>query len=137
MMDKYVEAKKILTADYKNIMSAYSLLCTQIEVQEDKMTTEQISAKAAYYTVVWRYLKNEAPMISVVEKNIKKNLDKKLTDVDNELAVAILVESRIHDLELAGLVFVKRNTDGTTVVSLTEKGKQMSRNIQRDIRDQE
>jgi hypothetical protein len=75
-------------------------------------------------------------MISVVEKNIKQNLDKKLTDVDNELAVAILVESRIHDLELAGLVLVKRNTDGTTVVSLTEKGKQMSRNIQRDIRDQ-
>lgn len=135
-MEKYAEAKKILMADYKNIMSAYSLLYTQIEVQEDKMTTEQVSAKAAYYTVVWRYLKSESPLISIVEKNIKQNLDKKLTDIDNELAVAILMESKIHDLETSGLVTVKRKEDGTTIVSLTEKGKQMSRNIKRDIRDQ-
>ena len=53
-MESYSDAKKILTADYKNIMSAYSLFCTQIETQEDKMNTDQINAKAAYYTVIWR-----------------------------------------------------------------------------------
>jgi predicted transcriptional regulator len=51
------------------------------------------------------------------------------------LAVAILVESRIHDLERSGLVLVQRNENGTTVINLTEKGKVVSRNIQRDIRE--
>lgn len=134
-MEGYTDAKKILNADYKNIMSAYSLFCTQIETIEDKMTTDQISAKGAYYTVIWRYLKNEPPMVSIVEKKIRQNLDTQLTHTDNELAVAILVESRIHDLERSGLVLVKRNDDGTTVINLTAKGKTMSRNIQKDIRE--
>jgi hypothetical protein len=134
-MESYSDAKKILTADYKNIMSAYSLFCTQIETQEDKMNTDQINAKAAYYTVIWRYLKHDAPLVSIIEKKIRQNLDEQLTTVDNELAVAILVESRIHDLERSGLVLVKRNENGTTVINLTEKGKVMSRNIQRDIRE--
>jgi hypothetical protein len=134
-MESYSDAKKILTADYKNIMSAYSLFCTQIETQEDKMNTDQINAKAAYYTVIWRYLKNDAPLVSIIEKKIRQNLDEQLTTVDNELAVAILVESRIHDLERSGLVLVQRNENGTTVINLTEKGKVMSRNIQRDIRE--
>jgi hypothetical protein len=134
-MESYSDAKKILTADYKNIMSAYSLFCTQIETQEDKMNTDQINAKAAYYTVIWRYLKNDAPLVSIIEKKIRQNLDEQLTTVDNELAVAILVESRIHDLERSGLVLVQRNENGTTVINLTEKGKVVSRNIQRDIRE--
>jgi len=134
-MESYSDAKKILTADYKNIMSAYSLFCTQIETQEDKMNTDQINAKAAYYTVIWRYLKSDAPLVSIIEKKIRQNLDEQLTTVDNELAVAILVESRIHDLERSGLVLVQRNENGTTVINLTEKGKVMSRNIQRDIRE--
>ena len=134
-MEGYTDAKKILNADYKNIMSAYSLFCTQIETIEDKMTTDQISAKVAYYTVIWRYLKNEPTMVSIVEKKIRQNLDTQLTHTDNELAVAILVESRIHDLERSGLVLVKRNDDGTTIINLTAKGKTMSRNIQKDIRE--
>jgi hypothetical protein len=85
--------------------------------------------------VIWRYLKNDAPLVSIIEKKIRQNLDEQLTTVDNELAVAILVESRIHDLERSGLVLVQRNENGTTVINLTEKGKVMSRNIQRDIRE--
>ena len=69
------------------------------------------------------------------EKKIRQNLDTQLTHTDNELAVAILVESRIHDLERSGLVLVKRNDDGTTIINLTAKGKTMSRNIQKDIRE--
>lgn len=135
-MEKYLEAKKILMADYKNIMSAYSLFCTQIEVQED-LNPEQVSAKSAYYTVVWRLTKGEPPMISSVEKHIKANLESKMSEIDNELAIAILIESRIHDLEASGLAKVKRNADGTTVVSLTEKGKDLSNRLKKDIRDSE
>jgi len=135
-MKRYNDAKKILFADYKNIMSAYSLVCTQIETQESDLTPEQVSAKAAYYTVVWRYLSNVSPMVSAIDKFIKNNLDTVLSEIDSELAIAILIESKIHDLERAGLASVVRKEDGTTVVNLTEKGKEVSKKLKQDVREQ-
>jgi hypothetical protein len=134
-MKRYNDAKKILFADYKNIMSAYSLICTQIEFQENDLSPDQISAKAAYYTVVWRYLEGVSPMVSSIEKFIKQNLDIVLTEIDNELAIAILIESKIHDLEINGLASVVRNQDGTTVINLTDKGKEVSKRLKKDVRD--
>lgn len=135
-MKRYNDAKRILFADYKNIMSAYSLICTQIETQEAELNAEQVSAKAAYYTVVWRYLEGVSPMLSAIDRFIKQNLDTVLSDIDSELAIAILIESKIHDLERTGLAFVTRKEDGTTVINLTEKGKEVSIKLQRDVRDQ-
>lgn len=135
-MKRYNDAKKILFADYKNIMSAYSLVCTQIETQESELTPEQVSAKAAYYTVVWRYLSGVSPMVSAIDKFIKNNLDTVLSEIDSELAIAILIESKIHDLERTGLASVIRKEDGTTVVNLTEKGKEVSKKLKRDVREQ-
>lgn len=135
-MKRYNDAKRILFADYKNIMSAYSLICTQIETQEETLTPEQVSAKASYYTVVWRYLEGVSPMVSAIDKFIRQNLDTVLSDIDNELAIAILIESKIHDLERAGLASVVRKEDGTTVINLTEKGKEVSKKLKRDVRDQ-
>lgn len=135
-MKRYNDAKRILFADYKNIMSAYSLICTQIETQEAELNAEQVSAKAAYYTVVWRYLEGVSPMVSAIDKFIKQNLDTVLSDIDSELAIAILIESKIHDLERIGLASVTRKEDGTTVINLTEKGKEVSKKLKRDVRDQ-
>ena len=135
-MKRYNDAKRVLFADYKNIMSAYSLICTQIETQEAELNAEQVSAKAAYYTVVWRYLEGVSPMVSAIDKFIKQNLDTVLSDIDSELAIAILIESKIHDLERTGLASVTRKEDGTTVINLTEKGKEVSKKLKRDVRDQ-
>ena len=135
-MKRYNDAKRVLFADYKNIMSAYSLICTQIETQEAELNAEQVSAKAAYYTVVWRYLEGVSPMVSAIDKFIKQNLDTVLSDIDSELAIAILIEIKIHDLERTGLASVTRKEDGTTVINLTEKGKEVSKKLKRDVRDQ-
>jgi hypothetical protein len=74
-------------------------------------------------------------MVSSIEKFIKQNLDIVLTEIDNELAIAILIESKIHDLEINGLASVVRNQDGTTVINLTDKGKEVSKRLKKDVRD--
>ena len=135
-MEEYNKAKKYLNENYIEIMSLYSRIYTQIESELTGLPIESKNGIAAYYTVLsQRYLKSN-PIITKIEKAIKENLDDKLTDFDSELAIAILVESRIHELEKRGLITIERNSETyVTEIMLTEEGKELSERLGRDIRN--
>jgi len=129
----YSKAKTYLFSKYEKIMSLYSVIYTQIDLEMPNATSEQKGAVSAYYTVVSHKVLNDFPIISKIDAAIKKNQDKKLEEVDSELAVAILVESRIHELEKHGFVKVFRS-NGDTVLELTDKGKVESLKLGEDLR---
>mgnify|MGYP003132817130 FL=1 len=135
-MEEYNKAKKYLNKNYIDIMSLYSRIYTQIESELSDLPVESKNGISAYYTVLsHRYLKSN-PLISKIEKAIKKNLDDKLSEFDSELAIAILVESRIHELEKRGLITINRNSEThVTEISLTEEGKDLSEKLGADIRN--
>lgn len=133
-MKDYIEAKKILNANYKEIMAAFSSICTQLELPSSGLTSEEVSAKGAYYTVVWRYMLNSSPLVSAIEDHIRKNKDNQLTHLDTELAVVILTENKIHQLERAGFVIVTRTEGGVSILELTAKGKAASIKNGQDVR---
>ena len=135
-MEEYNKAKKYLNENYIDIMSLYSRIYTQIESELSDLSVESKNGIAAYYTVLsHRYLKSN-PLISKIEKAIKKNIDDKLSEFDSELAIAILVESRIHELEKRGLITINRNLEThVTEISLTEEGKDLSEKLGADIRN--
>ena len=112
-------------------MDLYSSIHAQIE--SELHNPNEACAVSAYYTVVSHRVLGNFPIISSIEKSINENKDMELTDIDNELAVAILVESRVHELEAGGLVTVSRNGEDT-IINLTEKGKKESLRLGEDIR---
>jgi len=131
-MDDYLKARKYLHKNYKTLMSLFSNVFTQIET-EDNDTVFRLSAKAAYYSIVSHKLLKNNPNITSIEKIIKNNGDSRLKDFDHELAVCLIIEGRIHDLEQKGLVIVNRNSKGETRISLTKKGKDKYVNINEDL----
>ena len=135
-MEEYNKAKKYLNENYVAIMSLYSKIYTQIESELTDLPVDSKNGITAYYTVLsHRYLKNN-PLITQIEKAIKENLDDHLCESDSELAIAILVESRIHELEKRGLIAIKRNEKTfVTEISLTEEGKSLSEKLGVDIRN--
>ena len=133
-MKEFLEAKKILNDNYKDIMAAFSSICTQLELPSCGLKSEEISAKAAYYTVVWRYLKGVPPLVSNIETLIRKNKDMQLKSTDTELAIVILTENKIHQLEREGLIPVTKAKDGMSILELTSKGKAASLKNGHDIR---
>ena len=130
----YSECRAYLLSKYEEIMSLYSAIYTQIESELSELSNQEKTAVAAYYTVVSHKTLDNFPIISKIEKAINQNLDRHLTEMENELAIAILVESRIHELEKRGFAQVIRQEDGTTEILLTEKGKLASEKIGEDIR---
>jgi len=77
---------------------------------------------------------DDFPIISKIEKAISNNKDRELTDMEDELAVAILVESKIHELEKRGFVEITRGPGGETSIILTDLGKSASEELGEDIR---
>ena len=130
----YAEARKYLFENYEKIMSLYSAIYTQIESEKVKLDIQQKSAISAYYTIVSHKTLDNFPIISKIEKAISDNMDFKLTDMEDELAVAILVESRIHELEKRGLIEISRGKNGETSIDLTESGRAASDKLGEDIR---
>ena len=135
-MEEYNKAKKYLNENYKDVMSLYSRIYTQIESELNDLPIESKNGIAAYYTVLsHRYLKSN-PILTKIENAIKKNLDDKLSEFDSELAIAILVESRIHELEKRGLITIKRNNETyVTEIVLTKEGRDLSERLGTDIRN--
>tara|TARA_R110000765_G_scaffold16379_4_gene46131 strand:+ start:2407 stop:2817 length:411 start_codon:yes stop_codon:yes gene_type:complete len=131
-MEDYLKARNYLHKNYKTLMTLFSNVYTQIET-EDNDAVFRLSAKAAYYAIVSHKLLRNNPDITGIEKIIKNNGDKKLTDFDHELAVCLIIEGRIHDLEQKGLVKVNRDSKGKTLISLTKKGKDKCINVNEDL----
>jgi len=131
-MEDYLKARNYLHKNYKTLMSLFSNVYTQIET-EDNDAVFRLSAKAAYYATVSHKLLKNNPDITSIEKIIKRNGDSKLTDFDHELAICLIIEGRIHDLEQKGLVIVNRNRKGETRISLTKKGKDKRINVNEDL----
>jgi len=131
-MEDYLKARNHLHKNYKTLMSLFSNVYTQIET-EDNDAVFRLSAKAAYYATVSHKLLKNNPDITSIEKIIKRNGDSKLTDFDHELAICLIIEGRIHDLEQKGLVIVNRNRKGETRISLTKKGKDKRINVNEDL----
>lgn len=130
----YAKAKSYLFDNYKDIMSLFSTIYTQIESEHEELNNFQKTAISAYYTVVsHRILKNN-PLVSKIEKQLSLNADAVLTELDNELATAIVTVSRINDLEKAGYVKVEISDEQTLKVTLTKKGRKRSEQIGKDIR---
>ena len=132
--DLYNQARAYLRDHYNDIMSLYSAIYTQIEAEKSELPLKQKNALASYYTVVSHRILSNFPIISKIEKKISENRDLELTAMDNELAVVILVESKIHELEIKGLVAVSKKNDGSKVLTLTKKGRDASARIGEDIR---
>ena len=130
----YTEARKYLFQNYEKIMSLYSAIYTQIESEHSNFSNRQKSAISAYYTIVSHKTLDDFPIISKIEKAISNNKDRELTDMEDELAVTILVESKIHELEKRGFVEITRGPGGETSIILTDLGKSASEELGEDIR---
>jgi len=98
-MDIHSETRSFFFKNYKEIMRLYSHLYTQVEIQ-DKSSVLKLSAKASYYTVVSYSLLNKEYSYSLIKSFIKSNKEKDLDVFEQELMFLILLESRLHDLEV-------------------------------------
>ena len=131
-MEDYFEARSYLHKNYKSLMSLFSSIYTQVET-EDNDAVFRLSAKAAYYTIVSHKLLKNNPHLSKIEEIIRDNGSDQLTSLDHELALSLIIEGRIHDLEQKGLVRVNRNSKGETRISLTKKGKDKCIDVNEDL----
>ena len=132
-MEPKIEARQVLNANYKQIMSAFSSICTQLEFGETS-NQDKISSIAAYYTVVFFKAKTIPPIVSHIDLYMSKNSDILLSEEDQNLAAEILVENHIHELKIEGLIEVKNNESGLHEIYLTDKGKKEAKKLGKDIR---
>ena len=132
-MEDFLKARSYVQSKYKELMSLYSMIYTQLEVGDATSEESTLAAITSYYTVVSnRFLKSN-PMVSVIQKFIKNNGDKELSDFDSEVATTILTYAKVNDLEKKGLVRCEFK-NGEMIINLTEKGKEKSKEIQSDVR---
>lgn len=128
-MDEYKQAKLYLHKNYQTIMSTYSMIYTQLETVYPNVQTIKLCAQAAYYTVVAHLELKDMPLIAVIEGYIKDNKEKTFETFEQELALHILMESKIHDLESLGLVDVEKDESGNTSLTLTDLGKDTNKSV--------
>lgn len=132
MSDKTV-ARSILNKNYKQLMSAFSSIYTQLEFG-DVSSSEKIPTLAAYYTVVFFKAKTVPPITVAIDIYMKKNPEFSLDDSDLDLAAEIITENHIHELKTEGLISIKQNQSGIYEIFLTDKGKSESKQKGKDIR---
>ena len=132
-MESRIRARTILNANYKQIMSAFSSICTQLEFGETS-SQEKINTIAAFYTVVFYNAKSIPPVVSHIDLYMLSNPEITLSEEDQNLAAEILVENHIHELKLSGMIEVKPSESGLYEIYLTNKGKQESKKTGKDIR---
>ena len=132
-MESKIKARSVLNANYKQIMSAFSSIYTQLEFGD---TTDDNKALrlAAFYTVVFFRAVGVAPIVSNIDLYMSKNPKVLLTSDDLNLAAEILVENHIHELKVGGMINVNHSEDGGCEITLTEKGQAESKLAGKDIR---
>jgi hypothetical protein len=122
-MNEYLEARNYLHMHYKDLMHLYSALYTQIEAEERNLEPVKLAAKTAYYTVVAHLNLSNYHILTLVESYIRNNKEKIFNTFERELTICILTESKLHDLEVSGLVKIERDKYGNTKFQLTTEGK--------------
>lgn len=132
-MEHRIEARKKLNESYKQIMSAFSSIYTQLEFG-DNSNEEKLTQLAAFYTVVFIKAKNIPPITSHIDLYMSKNPEMFLDEADQHLAAEIIVENHIHELKLEGFIEVKSSDSGIYEISLTDQGKCESKKKGKDIR---
>ncbi len=132
-MESRIRARTILNENYKQIMSAFSSICTQLEFGETG-SQEKINTISAFYTVVFFNAKTIPPVVSHIDLYMIGNPEITLSEDDQNLAAEILVENHIHELKLSGMIEVKPSESGLYEIYLTNKGKQESKKSGKDIR---
>ena len=132
-MEPRIVARQHLNANYKQIMSAFSSIYTQLEFGENA-APEKIAQLASYYTVVFLKAKTIPPIVSHIDIYMSKNSELSLDEDDQNLAAEIIVENHIHELKINGLIEVKNSDQGLYEIYLTDKGKKESKKSGKDIR---
>jgi|688.fasta_scaffold34124_8 hypothetical protein len=129
---KYI-ARTRLNKDYKQIMSAFSAICTQLEFGEVS-NKEKIPLFASYYTLVFLKAGDIPPIVYAIDAYLAKNPEFALDENDLDLAAEIITENHIHELKTEGLITIKQSSSGVYEIFLTEKGKSDSKAQGKDIR---
>lgn len=125
-MQYQIYAREYFNQNYKVLMKTYSIIYTQLETGQSKLSSFQLSAKSAYYTIISHLQLDSCDHTCVIESYVKQNKEKPFKKFEQELALLIVIESRIHDLETQGLIKIQRNLRGETKITLTRKGKEMT-----------
>lgn len=132
MSDKTL-ARSVLNKNYKQLMSAFSSIYTQLEFG-DTSSSDKIPMLAAYYTVVFFKVKTVPPITVAIDLHLKQNPDFSLDDEDLDLAAEIITENHIHELKTEGMITIRQTPSGLYEIFLTDKGKSESKQKGKDIR---
>ena len=133
-MTIYEEAKNYLLENERVIMNVFASIFCQIDAERSSLSEREKDSISAYYAVISHKLLSNDTLVTKIENKIKSNEDLKLTEFDNELATAILTFSKINELERRGYIKISRKNGSEFLLELTEKGKEKSRQISKDIR---
>jgi hypothetical protein len=131
----YEEAKNYLLENERVIMNVFASIFCQIDAERSSLSEREKDSISAYYAVISHKLLSNDTLVTKIENKIKSNEDLKLTEFDNELATAILTFSKINELERRGYIKISRKNGSEFLLELTEKGKEKSRQISKDIRE--
>tara|TARA_Y100000114_G_C11759018_1_gene328483 strand:- start:1921 stop:2328 length:408 start_codon:yes stop_codon:yes gene_type:complete len=131
----YEEAKSYLLENERVIMNVFASIFCQIDAERSSLSEKEKDSISAYYAVISHKLLSNDTLVTKIENKIKSNEDLKLTEFDNELATAILTFSKINELERRGYIKISRKNGSEFLLELTEKGKEKSRQISKDIRE--
>ncbi len=134
-MTIYEEAKSYLLENERVIMNVFASIFCQIDAERSSLSEKEKDSISAYYAVISHKLLSNDTLVTKIENKIKSNEDLKLTEFDNELATAILTFSKINELERRGYIKISRKNGSEFLLELTEKGKEKSRQISKDIRE--
>ena len=134
-MTIYEEAKTYLLENERVIMNVFASIFCQIDAERSSLSEKEKDSISAYYAVISHKLLSNDTLVTKIENKIKSNEDLKLTEFDNELATAILTFSKINELERRGYIKISRKNGSEFLLELTEKGKEKSRQISKDIRE--
>ena len=134
-MTIYEEAKSYLLENERVIMNVFASIFCQIDAERSSLSEREKDSISAYYAVISHKLLSNDTLVTKIENKIKSNEDLKLTEFDNELATAILTFSKINELERRGYIKISRKNGSEFLLELTEKGKEKSRQISKDIRE--
>ena len=116
-------------------MNVFASIFCQIDAERSSLSEREKDSISAYYAVISHKLLSNDTLVTKIENKIKSNEDLKLTEFDNELATAILTFSKINELERRGYIKISRKNGSEFLLELTEKGKEKSRQISKDIRE--
>lgn len=90
-------------------MKLYSLIYTEIELLNPDLEETKKASLSAYYAVVSHVDLNDIPIFNVIYSYIKSNKEKSFGSFNNDLALLILLENKLHNMELDGDLLISHN----------------------------